>query len=105
MNLSNCLVCVCIIKIKLLVRTDDGFTLSVLSVVLSPLTHVLRFVSYLELLDNNSWHVYPVDDIVDHDTVGDKCVCGPTLRCEFNEDMSVAWIYVHHSLDGRELKE
>jgi hypothetical protein len=40
----------------------------------------------------------------EHDTVGD-CLCGPTVEAVFREDGSNGWLTVHHSLDGRELRE
>lgn len=52
----------------------------------------------------NVWHVYPKDDLVGHDTDSLDCVCGPTPHLEQTEDGD-AWIYVHHSLDGREHNE
>lgn len=45
-------------------------------------------------------HVYPVNDLVEHELVDDECVCGP--RVEFVEGGKVV---VHHSLDGREASE
>lgn len=45
-------------------------------------------------------HVYPVNDLVEHELEGDDCVCGPTT--EFVEGGKVV---VHHSLDGREAWE
>jgi len=42
-------------------------------------------------------HVLPNDDLVEHDNSED-CVCGPDA---YLEDGS--WVYVHHSLDGREI--
>jgi hypothetical protein len=50
-------------------------------------------------------HVYPVDDLIDHDTESQECVCGSTNRPEKRDDGSVGWIVVHHSLDGREMFE
>lgn len=44
-------------------------------------------------------HVVPVDDLIEHETDED-CVCSPTPR--FGEGGPV---YVHHSLDGREVTE
>lgn len=44
-------------------------------------------------------HVYPVADLIEHELTADACVCGP--RVEFPGEMLV----VHHSLDGRELRE
>lgn len=51
------------------------------------------------------WHVYPTQDLIEHETKGDGCPCGPTLDPVKREDGSVGWVLVHHSLDGRELKE
>ncbi len=50
-------------------------------------------------------HVHPVGDVVEHDTNGDGCVCGPTTEPVFREDGSTGWLIVHHSLDGRERSE
>lgn len=43
-------------------------------------------------------HVYPVNDLCEHDTWGTDCVCGP--RVEEN-----GMLVLHHSLDGREKRE
>lgn len=54
----------------------------------------------------SSVHVYPLGDLVEHDTGKcEACVCGPTPRPVKNDDGSVGWVIVHHSLDGRELRE
>lgn len=45
-------------------------------------------------------HVYPVADLIEHETEGDDCPCGPTV--EFVDGGSVV---VHHSLDKREATE
>lgn len=48
-------------------------------------------------------HVLPVDDLICHeDSV--ECVCGPTLEWIEGEDGD-GWVVLHHSLDGRELRE
>lgn len=49
-------------------------------------------------------HVTPTDDFVGHE-VTDGCVCGPEARPIVRDDGSVGWMLVHHSLDGRELRE
>lgn len=49
-------------------------------------------------------HVVPLDDQVDHPLTED-CVCGPTPEAVFRPDGSNAWLYTHHSLDGREATE
>lgn len=46
-------------------------------------------------------HVYPVNDLIDHETDGDDCPCGPTV--EFME--GGGQVVIHHSLDNREAKE
>lgn len=52
-------------------------------------------------------HVYPVGDLVPHDTSTSQavCVCGPDTRPVKNRDGSVDWLLAHHALDGREKKE
>lgn len=50
-------------------------------------------------------HVYPVNDLVEHDTDSDACVCGPTPEAVPRDDGSMGWLMVHHSLDGREARE
>lgn len=52
-----------------------------------------------------TYHVYPIDDLIDHDTVGDECVCVPRIEPVEREDGSFGWVVVHHSLDGRESYE
>lgn len=51
------------------------------------------------------YHVFPIGDLIEHDADSDDCACGPSSRPEKREDGSVAWIMVHHSLDGREKRE
>lgn len=53
----------------------------------------------------SDWHVYPTRDQIEHITEGDGCPCGPTPDPVKREDGSVAWVLVHHSLDGREATE
>jgi hypothetical protein len=50
-------------------------------------------------------HVEPVNDLIEHDTSGQTCVCGPTERPVVRDDGSIGWVVVHNSLDGRELRE
>jgi hypothetical protein len=50
-------------------------------------------------------HTYPVGDLIEHETEGDGCVCGPTAEPVKRDDGSVGWHMLHHSLDGRELSE
>lgn len=50
-------------------------------------------------------HVEPIADLIEHDTSGTPCVCGPRERPVKSDDGSVNWVVVHNSLDGRELSE
>lgn len=43
-------------------------------------------------------------DVIEHEISAD-CICGPTAVPVERPDGSVGWQYVHHSLDGRELRE
>lgn len=52
---------------------------------------------------SNERHVTPVDDLIEHDTHHDDCACGPTVERVECGDGSDGWLYIHHSLDGREL--
>ena len=45
-------------------------------------------------------HVLPIDDLVEHEDVGDGCVCGPDV-----EYLDEGKLVKHHSLDGRERYE
>jgi hypothetical protein len=45
-------------------------------------------------------HVYPTHDLIEHETEGDECPCGPTV-----EFVPGGAVVVHHSLDGREKDE
>jgi hypothetical protein len=50
-------------------------------------------------------HVFPVGDLVEHNTDGADCPCGPTTETVFRDDGSNGWLVTHHSLDGRERYE
>ena len=50
-------------------------------------------------------HTYPTRDLVEHDTEGDDCICGPTIAPVPRDDGSFGWHILHHSLDGREANE
>jgi len=56
---------------------------------------------------NDTLHVSPVNDLVDHDTQTDQadCVCGPEVEPVERDDGSFGYLIVHHSLDGREMRE
>lgn len=57
------------------------------------------------MASDDTWHVYPVNDLVEHDTDGDDCVCGPETTTVEREDGSIGYVVTHHSLDDRELRE
>lgn len=48
-------------------------------------------------------HVYPENDLIEHDTDGGDCICGPATEAVFRDDGSNGWVVVHNSLDGREI--
>lgn len=50
-------------------------------------------------------HVYPIGDLIEHDTDSDDCVCGPTTEHVPGDDGGDGWVITHHSLDGREAHE
>ena len=51
-------------------------------------------------------HVVPNGDHIEHDSYTEgECVCGPETMPVEKDDGSFTYIYVHHSLDGRELGE
>lgn len=52
-------------------------------------------------------HVTPITDQIGHDTSTTEpdCACGPEVRPVTQEDGSMGWLLVHHSLDGREQAE
>lgn len=49
-------------------------------------------------------HVTSTADLVDHDisTTEADCVRGPEVKPVTQDDGSIGWLLVHHSLDGRE---
>lgn len=52
----------------------------------------------------NELHVIPDGDWYGHSRTED-CVCGPRVEPVKRRDGSMGWLYVHHSLDGREQHE
>jgi hypothetical protein len=50
-------------------------------------------------------HVLPVGDLIEHEDEGTDCVCAPTVEPVPDDDGSMGWLIVHHSLDGREHAE
>jgi hypothetical protein len=53
-----------------------------------------------EALDATVLHVVPVDDLIEHDSWGEDCVCGPEHGL-VRTDNGDRWLIVHHALDGR----
>lgn len=49
-------------------------------------------------------HIVPRRDLIVHVLVED-CVCGPSSEYVPNTSGPDGWLYVHHSLDGREARE
>lgn len=58
----------------------------------------------LRYSDDDSWHVIPVDDLVEHETSED-CPCGPQVEIVMRVDAPDAHLYHHSALDGHELLE
>lgn len=52
----------------------------------------------------STYHVHPVNDLIEHETIGDDCVCGPTVEAVPGENGHIGWLLIHHSLDNRERK-
>jgi hypothetical protein len=50
-------------------------------------------------------HVEPINDLIEHDTSGQPCVCGPTEHPVKHDNGSIGWVVVHNSLDDRERYE
>lgn len=52
--------------------------------------------------DQNIVHVYPENDLRDHDTnTRGTCWCRPSVECTGEG----GWVVVHHSMDRREMYE
>lgn len=53
-------------------------------------------------------HVVPIEDVIAHDSTTLDCVCGPDVEW-IDPETGAAYpsgpLVLHHSLDGRELKE
>jgi len=49
-------------------------------------------------------HVIPANDVIEHESEPD-CACAPQCEPVKRDDGSVGWLYIHHSLDGREHHE
>lgn len=49
----------------------------------------------------DTFHVYPVDDLLTHDTDGQECACLPEVEPVERDDGSYGWLVVHNAWDGR----
>lgn len=49
-------------------------------------------------------HTYPINDVVEHETDGDSCWCGPQVLLQTTEAGDI-WQVIHNSVDGREHHE
>jgi hypothetical protein len=54
---------------------------------------------------SRSFHVYPTNDLIEHDTETDDCICGPEIQPVETDSGGINWVIVHNSLDGREQYE
>lgn len=65
-----------------------------------------NWVALGPLPGSNVSHTAPINDAVEHDVTDDcSCICGPRLEHIERTDGSDGWLYIHHSLDGRERSE
>lgn len=56
------------------------------------------------MTDRDEIHVVPNGDLIEHPT-DPSCTCGPRCEPVPRGDGTIRWVYIHHSLDGRELHE
>lgn len=56
-------------------------------------------------MSGSGQHVVPVGDLIVHPLVEGLCVWPARRAGAARDDGSVGWVYIHHSLDGRELTE
>lgn len=53
---------------------------------------------------DSPYHVWPKDDLVEHDyedTEG-NCICGPSVEPVEGQEGYIGWLIMHYALDGRE---
>lgn len=55
-------------------------------------------------LEDWTIHVHPDNDAIPH-VLTEGCICGPTPELHEAKDGGDNWLYIHHSLDGREASE
>lgn len=49
-------------------------------------------------------HVVPLGDVIEHE-LDESCVCGVATEPVPRDDGTIAWLFTHHSADGRETRE
>jgi len=56
---------------------------------------------------DSPYHVWPVSDLIIHDTDDDEgnCICGPLVEPVEGHNGYIGWLITHYSLDGREASE
>lgn len=64
----------------------------------------LRSARWAVYLEPNGVHVAPLEDAIEH-VLGEECICGPRPELYTGPRGEDVWLYVHHSLDGREAHE
>jgi hypothetical protein len=50
-------------------------------------------------------HVYPSNDLIEHEREGTECICGPDVEYadpDTGETYEKGPLVIHHALDGRE---
>lgn len=52
-----------------------------------------------------TFHTVPINDLIEHDTDGGDCPCGPETVPVECDDGTINFQVIHHSLDGREHSE
>lgn len=56
--------------------------------------------------DPNHIHVTPINHLIEHEKNNEgDCPCGAEVQPVEREDGSIAWLYSHNALDGRDLEE
>lgn len=51
---------------------------------------------------SENWHVYPENDLREHNTDSPECWCGPKLEDVFEEGAFCGTVITHNSMDRRE---
>lgn len=48
------------------------------------------------------YHVYPVGDLIWHETEAGECPCGPEIELVEDENGDMQELVIHYAFDGRE---